>query len=56
MTLPFAIPTITTERLTLRPLHPKDAEAMHRLVNDWEVTRTLAEIPYPYKRSLADEE
>ncbi len=28
---------------------------MHRLVNDGEVTRTLAEIPYPYPRSLADE-
>ena len=28
---------------------------MHRLVNDWEVTRTLAEIPYPYPRDLADE-
>jgi 8-oxo-dGTP diphosphatase len=46
---------LKTERLTLRPLHPKDAEALHRLVNDWEVTRTLAEIPYPYPRSLADE-
>lgn len=44
-----------TERLILRPLRPKDAEALHRLVNDWEVTRTLAEIPYPYPRSLADE-
>ena len=32
-----------------------DAEALHRLVNDWEVTRTLAEIPYPYPRALADE-
>jgi 8-oxo-dGTP diphosphatase len=46
---------LKTERLTLRPLRPKDAEALHRLVNDWEVTRTLAEIPYPYPRSLADE-
>jgi 8-oxo-dGTP diphosphatase len=46
---------LKTERLTLRPLHPNDAEALHRLVNDWEVTRTLAEIPYPYPRSLADE-
>jgi 8-oxo-dGTP diphosphatase len=36
-------------------LRPNDAEALHRLVNDWEVTRTLAEIPYPYPRSLADE-
>jgi 8-oxo-dGTP diphosphatase len=46
---------LKTERLTLRPLNPDDAEALHRLVNDWEVTRTLAEIPYPYPRSLADE-
>lgn len=28
---------------------------MHRLVNDWEVTRTLAELPYPYPRDLADQ-
>lgn len=46
---------LTTERLTLRPLRPEDAEAMHRLVNDWEVTRTLVELPYPYPRALADE-
>jgi 8-oxo-dGTP diphosphatase len=46
---------LTTERLTLRPLQPNDAEALHRLVNDWEVTRTLAELPYPYPRELADE-
>jgi len=46
---------LKTERLILRPLRPRDAEAMHRLVNDWEVTRTLAEIPYPYDRSLADD-
>jgi 8-oxo-dGTP diphosphatase len=39
----------------LRPLREQDAEALHRLVNDWEVTRTLAEIPYPYPRALADE-
>jgi 8-oxo-dGTP diphosphatase len=46
---------LKTERLTLRPLRAQDAEALHRLVNDWEVTRTLAEIPYPYPRDLADE-
>jgi 8-oxo-dGTP diphosphatase len=46
---------LKTERLTLRPLRPNDAESLHRLVNDWEVTRTLAEIPYPYPRELADE-
>ena len=46
---------LKTERLSLRPLREQDAEALHRLVNDWEVTRTLAEIPYPYPRALADE-
>jgi 8-oxo-dGTP diphosphatase len=46
---------LTTERLTLRPLQPSDAEALHRLINDWEVTRTLAELPYPYPRELADD-
>jgi 8-oxo-dGTP diphosphatase len=50
-----AFEPLKTERLTLRPLRLKDAEALHRLVNDWEVTRTLAEIPYPYPRALADE-
>lgn len=28
---------------------------MFRLVNDWEVTRTLPQLPYPYPRELADE-
>jgi 8-oxo-dGTP diphosphatase len=52
---PASFQPLKTERLTLRPLRPDDAEALHRLVNDWEVTRTLAEIPYPYPRALADE-
>jgi 8-oxo-dGTP diphosphatase len=46
---------LKTERLTLRPLRAQDAEAMHRLINDWEVTRTLPDLPYPYPRELADE-
>lgn len=50
-----AFKPLTTERLTLRPLQPNDAEALHRLINDWEVTRTLAELPYPYPRELADD-
>ena len=45
---------ITTERLTLRPLQPGDAAALHRLINDWEVTRTLAVVPFPYRREDAD--
>jgi 8-oxo-dGTP diphosphatase len=46
---------LATERLTLRPLSPEDAGALHTLINDWEVTRTLAAVPYPYERTLADE-
>jgi 8-oxo-dGTP diphosphatase len=52
---PARFEPLKTERLTLRPLRAQDAEALHRLVNDWEVTRTLAEIPFPYPRDLADE-
>jgi 8-oxo-dGTP diphosphatase len=52
---PPGFPPLSTERLSLRPLEPADADALHRLVNDWEVTRTLAVVPFPYPRPLADE-
>jgi RimJ/RimL family protein N-acetyltransferase len=31
-----------TERLLLRPLRAADAPELHRLINDWEVSRNLA--------------
>jgi 8-oxo-dGTP diphosphatase len=46
---------LATERLTLRPLRPEDAADLHRLVNDWEVAKNLARVPFPYPRDLADE-
>jgi 8-oxo-dGTP diphosphatase len=46
---------LATERLLLRPLEPGDAEALHRLINDWLVTRMLAAVPFPYGRELADD-
>jgi 8-oxo-dGTP diphosphatase len=46
---------LLTERLTLRPLRADDAADLHRLVNDWEVAKTLARVPFPYPRDLADE-
>jgi 8-oxo-dGTP diphosphatase len=52
---PKVFEPLKTERLMLRPLVPDDAEAMHSLVNDWEVTRNLATVPFPYPRELADE-
>ena len=52
---PRAFAPLATERLSLRPLVPSDAESLHRLVNDWEVVRMLAVVPFPYPRKLADE-
>lgn len=46
---------LTTERLTLRPYCADDAAELHRLINDWEVTRNLAAVPFPYSRALAEE-
>ncbi len=47
--------TLKTDRLSLRPWRAGDAAALHRLLNDWEVIRMLAVVPFPYSRELADE-
>jgi 8-oxo-dGTP diphosphatase len=52
---PDAIAPLVTERLSLRPPAPSDAEAIHRLVNAWPVVRMLSRLPYPYPRALTDE-
>jgi 8-oxo-dGTP diphosphatase len=49
-----AFAPLTTERLILRPLQLRDAESLHRLVNDFEVARNLSVVPFPYPRDLAD--
>lgn len=46
---------LTTDRLTLRPWRSDDAAELHRLMNDWQVCSTLAAVPFPYSRDLADE-
>ena len=46
---------LRTERLALRPPRAGDADAIHRLVNDWEVVRMLSRLPFPYPRALTDE-
>lgn len=46
---------LATERLKVRPWQPEDAADLHRLLNDWEVIRTLAVVPFPYSRALADD-
>ena len=47
--------TLHTARLRLRPPAPGDADAIHRLVNDWGIVRMLPHLPFPYPRTLADE-
>jgi 8-oxo-dGTP diphosphatase len=46
---------LETARFLLRPLRAADAAELHRLVNDWEVAKTLARVPFPYSRDLADD-
>ena len=45
---------LATERLTLRPFRIEDAPSLHRLINDWQVCRDLAAVPFPYARAEAD--
>ena len=41
-------PTLTTERLILRPCVAGDAEAIQRLVSNIEIARNTLSIPHPY--------
>ena len=41
-------PTLTTERLILRPCVAADADAIQRLVSDIEIARNTLHIPHPY--------
>lgn len=47
-------PSIETERLVLRPSEMSDATAIAAGLSDFEVTRWLARVPYPYDRAEAD--
>ena len=45
---------LRTDRLVLRPFRTEDAAELHRLINDWEVCRRLAAVPFPYSLELAE--
>jgi RimJ/RimL family protein N-acetyltransferase len=51
--MPIIVPEIVTERLRLRPLEVADAPEVVRLVDDFEVARYTATIPYPYDMKMA---
>jgi len=51
--MPIIVPEIVTERLRLRPLEVADASEVVRLVDDFEVARYTATIPYPYDMKMA---
>jgi RimJ/RimL family protein N-acetyltransferase len=43
------VPTISTPRLTLRPLELSDANAVQEIFPQWEIVRYLAnKVPWPY--------
>jgi 8-oxo-dGTP diphosphatase len=46
---------LETARLRLRALTSDDAEAVTRLLDDWDVARNTSNIPFPYGRETAEE-
>lgn len=44
---------LESDRLILRALRPRDADAIAHHVNDWDVVRYTAMIPFPYERQMA---
>jgi RimJ/RimL family protein N-acetyltransferase len=47
------MPTLETERLTLRPLRRTDAPEFTRLAGDWGVASMTSDIPYPFTETQA---
>ena len=48
-----ALPTLRTPRLTLRPLQITDADAIVDGVGNYDVSKWLSVVPYPYSRADA---
>ncbi len=51
----MSTPILTTGRLILRPPVAGDARAIADILNDWEVTKRLTMVPFPYMLADAEE-
>jgi RimJ/RimL family protein N-acetyltransferase len=51
----FKQPRFETERLVLRPPRPDDAVYIADKINDYDITRMLTRVPYPYGVEDAEE-
>ena len=49
-----ALPVLRTPRLTLRPLTDQDADAIVDGIGNFDVSKWLAVVPYPYSRDDAE--
>lgn len=49
------VPTLRTDRLILRPLARTDLEDVVRLAGDYDVSKMLVPVPYPYSMTDAEE-
>lgn len=49
-----ALPVLRTPRLTLRPLETDDADALAEGAGNYDVSRWLGSVPYPYGRDDAE--
>lgn len=49
------IPTLTSNRLILRPFALTDAKDVQRLVGDRAIAETTLNIPHPYENGMAEE-
>lgn len=47
------LPTLSSDRLILRPLHLEDAPAIETACNNAAVTKHLGRVPYPYPKGAA---
>jgi RimJ/RimL family protein N-acetyltransferase len=50
----MALPTLTTPRLTLRPLVPADAPRVRLYAGDMEVAANTLRMPHPYEEGMAE--